>query len=1847
MAIRTVAQAAADVRLSSDKANADWERIRRDLIAKATRLEADMAIAVPVTVDQNSLRAVASGLGRLQQVVQPLVVPVTVDTDQALDDLTALTDLDLSVTAHVEADTQDALGEIISLTELGPEITLPVRIDTEGITSQVAGLGTGAFSGLTVPVRANTAEVTQAVTQVTRLAEGPFTVKFQADTTDIPRQVNAVGQTTDGVTVPIIGDNSEAVAAVQAVGDTAQPVTVSVLADTDPLKEAVAATKLPPLHVPVTAAEVGPGIAKSAGLARIRAELASLEQTPAHIPVVADPADAIGTIEAISTADYPPATVPVVSDTTGFVLPGAGGGPPPDPVEVPVEVDAEAAQAKLQQFGTSIGKTVEPGAREGGRQAGTAFGREMLATANKILTLGAITLGGFVATSLVTGFQRFTTIQDSTASLTVALQDAAAAGKLLDDVLNVVRGTPFRLDDFARAATNLVSFGIAADKVPRFLTAIGEAAATRGSQANQFAQSLATIFGQVQAIGKINGEDIWQFGNVGVDVLRILGNTLDKTTGEIRKMVSEGLIPAEFALEAISSGILNGTTGINGATVAFSGVMEKLGDTLSGSIENFGAAEARLGVAVIQPLSQTLVKGFQGLTHVIDNLTARTKEAFSNFAETDFIEGVNAFFEDLPSKIDPAIAALDKLGPALAPLGVAFGALGLGAISNVLGPLGALVPGVTSLAGAATVAGTAFAILTPQIRDELIPVLIDLGKVGAEVGGTFVRGVSDAFEGLTPTILRAIGIFRDQIPAIQTFLGTAFGEAGRVGEAALPILNQLADFAEQALPTAFQIATNGIKLLGETAVAAAPVVSKLIAVGEDLLPTVSALADAAEVIGGVLIPALDAFGEVIGSIPTGVLSTLLGIFLGFKTAQFVGGVFETIGRSAQKATTEVQGFVRNVALGVPIASNAAIAGGAAIAGAFSGMALASEDSATRITGALTGIGTVLTGLALGGVPGGVFAAIGVGIGYVAQGFINARNEAKQLEQAVSQLADRIRSEFTTDLITPEGLINSKAIEDQFSKIGGDGLLTLKQKLGIGLQDIQTAVTIQADQVRQAIEQGLDPGDVTFFNDFVDEQIGRLAKLEDAAKDFKFSDAVNKEIAHIDLVKSFEGDDVKLNQFAHQVADEFGLAFKDVQAQIKATRDAQAELGPDFRKTMEIIGSATSEAVKTQEALGVQVTAVGTAAQESGNQQVDAVQAAKDAVADSVLTNQQLLDLYQQEGDAAVSSADRAKAAYEDFGNTLDEIKNKLDLTVAAQNTAADLRGIGDALDEVVNVNDLNKVDQINKQMDTVRKRIADLQVDLATKTARANEEAGLLEGRIRKAEAIGAVNAAAELRRQLGQVFDDANDVRNNLDDEFARLNELKGQLTGLTTEPITRMEQLTKQAADANLSFFDFLLKAPTKEAKDFFQGSLASTVQGGLDEVNRISDEQGPIAGARAAETFLTNFRTGLTDAGIDPTTADKLIQNLLPPDILETNAQTAAVAAIDKFQAEFDAINEDPNATTLQIKTTALDLDQQRTEIESFLQEHPEINLPVGIDATDFNTEIETLKSKAAQLGINAERERFGQRNPEALGDFIKATQTDAEKAAAESAQKILDEVNALDPDTMDVPIRVTGIQQEITNLQTDLAKANIKLPVELTIETLQVQLDAAEIQAKIQAQLQAAQKAAAASLPPFFGINSRSFAEGGFTGVIDAPHTAQIASGYRMWAEPETGGEAYIPLGMGKRVGALGVFMKIADMFDFDVRPRAEARSEAAIERVFESVAAAARGVMPVIPDLKVPDVNVHVHVNAPPSRPPISQEQFDGALHIDKIERLVIGDGAPARKRASQFIRELKKRAVGI
>lgn len=473
-----------------------------------------------------------------------------------------------------------------------------------------------------------------------------------------------------------------------------------------------------------------------------------------------------------------------------------------------------------------IRRELAAGAGQTGRGAGEQIGRSMGSGLSSALSASAqvafralegasLAAGAGAAAALVKGYGRFTTIEDAQAALTISLQSSTAAAELLGDTLEVVQGTPFRLDQFAAASQRMAGMGIEAQKIPAYLTAIGEASATQGKAANEYADRLSRVFGQVAAQGQLQLIDVWRISDTGVNALAILANSFGVTRDEMKDMISDGAVPAGQALDALARGILEGSDGPAGATTALAGTMESLRLTLSGAAAGADAALARFGATLIAPFSPAATAGLNAFSESLDILGESVSDTLGTVADSAGMERFVDLLESAPDRVDGLVGALGDLGPLAGGAASALAAVGTRGLGTMLGPLGMLVPGGSMGPLGIVAAGIAgIALASPEARDALSELARSAAPVAADLGeelAPLLPVINEALADLMPAAVRLA----------EAALVTLGGAAVDTAAAAVPLVDALLGIATPTVVAGLELVTDLIEDHGDVVLIAA------------------------------------------------------------------------------------------------------------------------------------------------------------------------------------------------------------------------------------------------------------------------------------------------------------------------------------------------------------------------------------------------------------------------------------------------------------------------------------------------------------------------------------------------------------------------------------------------------------------------------------------------------------------------------------------------------------------------------------------------------------------------------------------------------------------------------------------------------------------------------------------------------------------------------------------------------------------------------------------------------------------------------------------------------------------
>ena len=244
---------------------------------------------------------------------------------------------------------------------------------------------------------------------------------------------------------------------------------------------------------------------------------------------------------------------------------------------VGVELDARGAVSGLRSLDAQARKT--QGAFTQLRNAAVAVGA----------AAAAIKGAQFV-------FAKTAELETQTRSLKVltgSLQDAQKVIKELQDFGAV---TPFTSSELIETAKRLKAFGFETEKIVDVTKRLGDIAGATGADLG----GIATAFGQIQAKGRLQGEELLQLQERGVDLQGTLRKEYGLTAEEFQKALSKGQIGADavnFALEKLTN---------TGGKYADGAIAQS--DTLSGKLSTIEDGVGRLATKIGKVLSP-VIKG--------------------------------------------------------------------------------------------------------------------------------------------------------------------------------------------------------------------------------------------------------------------------------------------------------------------------------------------------------------------------------------------------------------------------------------------------------------------------------------------------------------------------------------------------------------------------------------------------------------------------------------------------------------------------------------------------------------------------------------------------------------------------------------------------------------------------------------------------------------------------------------------------------------------------------------------------------------------------------------------------------------------------------------------------------------------------------------------------------------------------------------------------------------------------------------------------------------------------------------------------------------------------------------
>lgn len=192
------------------------------------------------------------------------------------------------------------------------------------------------------------------------------------------------------------------------------------------------------------------------------------------------------------------------------------------------------------------------------------------------------------------------------------------ADALMSKVREYAKISPLEFSDVTQATQMMLGFNIEAEKVPRFLQAIGDVSMGDTQKFN----SLTLAFSQMSAAGKLMGQDLNQMINAGFNPLQTMSEKTGKSIAQLKDEMSKGAISAEMVQQAFIDATSAGGKFYKmseNASKTINGQLSMMQDAMDAAFNEMGQASEGFIISGIQ-MTTKLIENYETVGKVLAGL---------------------------------------------------------------------------------------------------------------------------------------------------------------------------------------------------------------------------------------------------------------------------------------------------------------------------------------------------------------------------------------------------------------------------------------------------------------------------------------------------------------------------------------------------------------------------------------------------------------------------------------------------------------------------------------------------------------------------------------------------------------------------------------------------------------------------------------------------------------------------------------------------------------------------------------------------------------------------------------------------------------------------------------------------------------------------------------------------------------------------------------------------------------------------------------------------------------------------------------------------------------------------
>lgn len=415
-------------------------------------------------------------------------------------------------------------------------------------------------------------------------------------------------------------------------------------------------------------------------------------------------------------------------------------------------VDSKGAEKDLFKFKNTAEKSFQ-GVTSSAK--GAVEGIKKIASAIGLVTVASAAIG-LIRGSIDKAFSRMDTMDQFNRTMTAITGNSEAAGKALEELKGITKGTAYGLDVAAKATQDFVTRGLDIHQATEQVRIWGDAVAFYGDGSSEQFANVSDALAKMRTKGKVEMDQLDRLFDAGIDAVGMYAQATGQSSADVQDALSNGKISASDFIDTVSKAMEEGTNGV----LSIAGAAKEAGMSWGAVFDNMRAAVARGIESVIKAIDESLAAAdLPTLKEAIAGVGDAFESGLKNAAENiipKVIEGLS-WLVDNWSAVSTALVGITT---GLVAFKIAAG------ISGVVDKLRASFEGLTVAQWLLNTAMEANPIgIIIGVVAALVAAIVYLWNTNEDFRNAVINAWNAILSALQPIIDALVSFFTETIPA--------------------------------------------------------------------------------------------------------------------------------------------------------------------------------------------------------------------------------------------------------------------------------------------------------------------------------------------------------------------------------------------------------------------------------------------------------------------------------------------------------------------------------------------------------------------------------------------------------------------------------------------------------------------------------------------------------------------------------------------------------------------------------------------------------------------------------------------------------------------------------------------------------------------------------------------------------------------------------------------------------------------------------------------------------------------------------------------------------------------------